>query len=100
MFILLLTIIKQKCIFVSTSIINRFLVSDNPELKKELSQKYRYIITYNSTIGHSEHVAQYGYTKIAADCLVEIYLLSKCDIIIKTQYSTFGDVSKIIGNHV
>lgn len=69
------------------------------ELKKELPSNYSYIITYNSTIGHSEKESIRKYSQVAVDSLIEMYLLSRCDIIVKTYYSTFGDTSKLIGGH-
>ena len=74
-------------------------MTDNIDLKKELSLKYPYILTYNSSIGHSEKELLRGYSKVAADSLIEMYLLSKCDIIVKTYYSSFGDTAKLIGGH-
>ncbi len=75
------------------------MVTDNVKLKKQLSSKYPFILTYNSTIGHSEKVAMKEYSQVAADSLIEMYLLSKCDIIVKTYYSTFGAVASLIGGH-
>ena len=60
---------------------------------------YPFILTYNSTIGHSQGVSLQKYSKVAADSLIEIYLLSKCDIIVKSEYSTFGDTAKLIGGN-
>ena len=74
-------------------------MTDNIDLKKGLSLKYPYILTYNSTIGHSEKKLIQGYSQVAADSLIEMYLLSKCDIIVKTYYSSFGDTAKLIGGH-
>ena len=77
----------------------RFLVTNNVEIKQVMSSKYPYILTYNSTIGHSEKKLIQGYSQVAADSLIEMYLLSKCDIIVKTYYSSFGDTAKLIGGH-
>ncbi len=74
-------------------------MTDNIDLKKELSLKYPYILTYNSSIGHSEKEVLQGYSQVAADSLIEMYLLSKSDIIVKTYYNSFGDTAKLIGGH-
>ena len=74
-------------------------MTDNIEVKQHLSNKYSYILIYNSTIGHSEKESIQRYSQVAADSLIEMYLLSKCDIIVKTYYSSFGDTAKLIGGH-
>ena len=76
-----------------------FLVTDNIEVKQHLSKEYPYILIYNSTIGHSDKESIQGYSQVAADSLIEMYLFSRCDIIVKTQYSTFSDTAKLIGGH-
>ncbi len=68
-------------------------------MKDYLSNKYAYIITYNSIINHSDRISINGYTQTAADSIIEMYLLSKCDIIVKTLYSSFGNASQLIGGH-
>ena len=77
----------------------RFLVTDNIPLKRQLLSNYSYIIGYNSMIGHSESIAMNQYSQIAADSLIEMNLLSKCKIIVKTNYSTFSEMARIIGGH-
>ena len=62
-------------------------MTDNIDLKKELSLKYPYILTYNSAIGHSEKEVLQGYSQVAVDSLNDMYLLSKFDIIVKTYYN-------------
>ena len=74
-------------------------MTDNAQIKHDLSSKYPYILTFNSSIGHSEKELLHGYSKVAADSLIEMYLLSKCDIIVKTYYSSFGDTAQLIGGH-
>lgn len=78
----------------------RFLVTDNVEIKQVMSSKYPYILTYNSSIGHSEKESIQRYSQVAADSLIEMYLLSRCDIIVKTHYSSFGGMAKLIGGHI
>ena len=77
----------------------RFLVTDNVDIKQELSLNYPYILTYNSSIGHSVKVSIQGYSQVAADSLIEMHLLSKCDIIVRTSISSFGGMAKLIGGH-
>ena len=57
------------------------------------------MIGYNSMVGHSESIAMNQYSQIAADSLIEMNLLSKCKIIVKTKESTFGEMARIIGGH-
>ena len=78
---------------------DRFLVTDNKDIKDYLSNKYAFIITYNSTIDHSDRISLNGYSQAAADSIIEMYLLSKCDIIVKTLHSSFGNTSQLIGGH-
>lgn len=93
-------ILLQKCIHFNIVIkVFSFFVTDNKLLKQELTSRYPFIFTYNSIIGHSEKNAIQDYSQVAADSLIEMYLFSKCDIIVKTQYSTFSDTSKLIGGH-
>ena len=74
-------------------------MTNNEDIKDYLSSKYSYITTYNSTIDHSDRISINGYTQAAADSIIEMYLLSKCDIIVKTLYSSFGNTSQLIGGH-
>ena len=78
---------------------DRFLVTDNKDIKDYLSSKYSYIITYYSSIDHSDRISLNGYSQAAADSIIEMYLLSKCDIIVKTLHSSFGNTSQLIGGH-
>ena len=50
-------------------------------------------------VGHSESIAMNQYSQIAADSLIEMNLLSKCKIIVKTKESTFSEMARIIGGH-
>ena len=74
-------------------------MADNEDMKVYLSSKYAYIITYNTTIDHSDRISLNGYTQEAADSIIEMYLLSKCDISVKTLHSSFGNTSQLIGGH-
>ena len=38
-----------------------------------------------------------GYSDVAADTIVELYLLSRCDLIYGTPGSSFSSLSKVIG---
>ena len=74
-------------------------MTDNEDMKDYLPNQYGYIITYNSTIDHSDRISLRRYSRAAADSIIEMYLLSKCDIIVKTYYSSFGNTSQLIGGH-
>ena len=74
-------------------------MTDNEDMKDYLSNKYAYIITYNTTIDHSDRISLNGYSQAAADSIIEVYLLSKCDIIVKTLHSSFGNTSQLIGGY-
>ena len=74
-------------------------MTNNKDRKDSLSNKYTYIITYNSTIDRSDRISLNGYSQAAADSIIEMYLLSKCDIIVKTLYSSFGNTSQLIGGY-
>ncbi len=51
--------------FSTIHMIYSFLVTDNIEVKQHLSNKYPYILIYNSTIGHSEKESIQGYSQVA-----------------------------------
>ena len=74
-------------------------MTDNVDIKQFMSSKYPFILAYNSSIGHSEKESIQRYSQVAADSLIEMYLLSKCNIIVKTHYSSFGGMAKLIGGH-
>ena len=74
-------------------------MADNEDMKDYLSSKYAYIITYNTTIDHSDRISLNGYSQAAADSIIEMYLLSKYDIIVKTLHSSFGNTSQLIGGY-
>lgn len=97
--LLSLNITSKMYMFILISNQYSFLVTDNVDLKQDMSLKYPNILTYNSTIGHSEKKLLQGYSQVAADSLIEMYLLSKCDIIVKTLLSSFGNTSQVIGGH-
>ena len=97
--LLSLNITSKMYMFILISNQYRFLVTDNVEIKQVMSSKYPYILTYNSSIGHSEKESIQRYSQVAADSLIEMYLLSRCDIIVKTHYSSFGGMAKLIGGH-
>ena len=78
---------------------DRLLVTDKEDMKDYLSSKYAFIITYNSTIDRSDRISLNGYSQAAADSIIEMYLLSKCDSIVKTLHSSFGNTSQLIGGH-
>ena len=42
-------------------------MADNEDMKDYLSSKYAYIITYNTTIDHSDRISLNGYSQTAAD---------------------------------
>lgn len=77
----------------------RFIVTDNIDMKYNLSNSYPFMITYNSTLDHSDKISLKGYSQAATDSLIEMYLLSKCDMIVKTPHSSFGNTSQFIGGH-
>ena len=78
---------------------DRFLVTDNKDIKDYLSNKYSYITTYYSSIDHSDRISLNGYSQAANDSIIEVYSLSKYDIIVKTLHSSFGNTSQLIGGY-
>ncbi len=88
------------CIRIIYLLCDRFLVTDNKDIKDYLSSKYTYIVIYNSTIDHSDRISLNEYSQVAADSIIEMYLFSKCDIIVKTLHSSFGNTSQLIGGHI
>ena len=77
--------------------INRFLVTDNSDLKTSAKAYYPSLITYNSSIGHSGVALLNEYSIQAADSIIELYLLAKCDKIFGTPGSTFSGLASTIG---
>ncbi len=67
---------------------------------QNLSFNYHYILSYNYSVDHSKEELIQGYSQVTVDSLIELYLLSKCDIFEKTLYSSFGNTSQLIGGHL
>lgn len=76
-----------------------FLVTDNPRLKQKLYENYSIIRIYDSTIGHSGGELLKRNSRVAIDAIVELYLLSKCDIIFGTPYSTYSSFANVLGGY-
>ena len=77
----------------------KFLVTDNPRLKQKLYENYSIIRIYDSTIGHSGGELLKRNSRVAIDAIVELYLLSKCDIIFGTPYSTYSSFANVLGGY-
>ena len=73
------------------------MVTDNSDLKTSAKAYYPSLITYNSSIGHSGVALLNDYSIEAADAIVELYLLAKCDKIFGTPGSTFSGLAERIG---
>ena len=72
-------------------------MTDNSDLKASAMTFYPSLITYNASIGHSGVVLLNDYSIEAADAIVELYLLAKCDKIFGTPGSTFSGLASTIG---
>ncbi len=78
-------------------ILNSFLVTDSIDLKISAKTIYPSLLTYNASIGHSGVALLNDYSIQAADSIIELYLLAKCDKIFGTPGSTFSGLASTIG---
>ena len=76
----------------------RFLITDCSDIKDRARLLYPSLLTYNSTIGHSGRSILGGYSPAVSDLITELYLLSKCDMIYGTPYSSLSTRAKILAS--
>lgn len=78
------------------STLKLFLATDSEEVYEKLKSKYKdKIITYDKTFVESEFNSE---KSGQIDAMVEMYLLSKTKKLYATQWSTFSEFAKTMGN--
>lgn len=83
---------------------NIFLSTDNPEIEKRYSEKYKNLIVtkkyfpskQNNSIHHSMECK--NKSEMAKEAIIDLYLLSECDSLIYSSKSSFGKLASILSD--
>ena len=74
------------------------MITDSSDIKDHARLLYPSLLTYNSTIGHSGRSIMGDYSPAVSDLITELYLLSKCDMVYGTPYSSLSTQAKILAS--